>query len=186
MKNTEKLYMKLGQLSNVNSNRIFRDSYHRKYAKNEFEDCLDLLLEYKNKKASDFYSKKGLDLHKQNKKYLESKLLYEEDNSLFVMDNTLLYILEFKLLSNEKEIQKHITVLENRLLEIGEGAGFYSIELNQLKNLSFEEIKKAVEFLSKNQALKLFQPVKDNNGVIEVEINRIKDYLNNLQYYKFN
>lgn len=185
MKNTEKLYMKLGQLSNVNSNRIFRDSYHRKYAKNEFEDCLDLLLEYKNKKASDFYSKKGLDLHKQNKKYLESKLLYEEDNSLFVMDNTLLYILEFKLLSNEKEIQKHITVLEKRLVELRKSTDLYSVEISLIKDLSLE-VKESIEFFIENQVLKRITGLlRNNNGVLEIAIKRIKDYLENLKYYKF-
>lgn len=188
MKNTEKLYKKLGVLSNGVNHRMADGDYQKKYLKSDFgEECLDFILEYKDKKVSDFFTEKGLKRYENCKNYLEAKLVEEKDNSLSIMDDTLLRILNLKLLSFQKgKVLEHIKVLENRLLEIGEGAGFYSIELNQLKNLSFEEIKKAVEFLSKNQALKLFQPVKDNNGVIEVEINRIKDYLNNLQYYKFN
>lgn len=192
MKNTEKLYKKLGVLSNGVNHRMADGDYQKKYLKSDFgEECLDFILEYKDKKVSDFFTEKGLKRYENCKNYLEAKLVEEKDNSLSIMDDTLLRILNFKLLSFQKEeILEHIKVLKDRLLEKGRerkiDTDSYSVEFNQLLNLPFEEVKQAIEFLSKNQALKLFQPVKNNNGVVEVEIKRIKKHINRLQYYKFN
>lgn len=187
MKNTEKLHKTLGVLSKKDNHRMSDGNYHKKYLKSEFEECLNLIMEYKDKKVSDFFTEKGLKRYENCLNYLEAKLVEEKDNSLSIMNDTLFRILNFKLLSFQKEeILEHIKVLEDRLLEIGKDTDFYSVEFNQLKNLPFEEVNQAIEFLSKNQALKLFQPVKNNNGVVEVEITRIKKHINRLQYYKFN
>ncbi len=185
-----KLYKEFGILSNK-PNRIVCKDLYRQYFKDEFKaKNLELLLKYKDKKVSDFFTEKNLELHKHSKTYLESAVLYATDNNLCIIESELLRIIRFEILCKEQQnIENHLQELKKVIhFSNDNGKTLYFIleRLNKsIENKKISNIKNSIDFFKNNILLKSVDLVEYDFRSIKIYIKRTEDFIKSyFDYYK--